>query len=176
MWSALAAAQRLGRRHSRRVRRLGLHRARLTFVLEQKALRGSGPAMPTLVLGALAIVRIRHAGAERPMAFPRSRRVMPCSPAPTPSAVPHTCCVRRSPQCRWPAADSVGHQDRRARRACRGRCACTGDDCRGLTVFIVDPRPPASNHSPRHETTARDVQCSLELSQVFVSDDDCSVQ
>ena len=46
--------------------------------------------------------------------------------------------------------------------------ADTGD---GLTVFIVDPQAPGVGLT-RHETTARDVQCSLELSQLFVGDHD----
>ena len=41
----------------------------------------------------------------------------------------------------------------------------------GLAVFIVDPKSPGVGLT-RHETTARDVQCSLELSQVSVTADD----
>src|SRR5688500_8521766 len=172
LWAALAAAQLLGVAIPEEFGGLGFTMLELTFVLEQQGhFVAPVPLLPTLVLAAPAIAEF-----GTPRQQDRWLRAVVKGGAVLTAAFAER------------GANNVRRSSVRATAVAGGWMlsgtkiavpaahvadailvpADTGD---GLTGFIVDPQAPGGGLT-RHETTARDVQCSLELSQVFVGDDD----
>ena len=172
LWKALAAAQLLGVAIPEAFGGLGFTVLELTFVLEQQGqFVAPVPLLPTLVLAAPAIAEF---GTPRQQdrwlrAVVQGTAMLTAAFAERGSNNVRRSSVRAVPvtggwklsgtKIAVPAAH-VAHAILVP--------ADTGD---GLTVFIIDPQASGVGLT-RHETTARDVHCSLELAQVFVSDDD----
>jgi acyl-CoA dehydrogenase len=172
LWSAMAAAQLLGVAIPEEFGGLGFTVLELTFVLEQQGhFVAPVPLLPTLVLGALAIAEfgtpaqqgrwlpaVARGDAVLTGAFAErgANNVLRSSVAAVPVAGGWSLSGTKIAVPAAHVADAV---------------LVPAMTAAGLTMFIVDPTA-AGVGLVRYETTARDVQCSLELSQVFVSDDD----
>ena len=172
LWAALAAAQLLGVAIPEAFGGLGFTMLELTFVLEQQGqFVAPVPLLPTLVLGAPAIAEF-----GTPRQRDRWLRAVVQGNAVLTAALaePGANNVRRSSVRATPVAGGWELSGTKIAVPAAHVAdavlvpAATGD---ALTMFIVDPRARGVGLT-RYETTARDVQCSLELSQVFVSDDD----
>ncbi|HUP72293.1 MAG TPA: acyl-CoA dehydrogenase family protein [Acidimicrobiales bacterium] len=172
LWSALADAQLLGVAIPEEFGGLGFTVLELTFVLEQQGhFVAPVPLMPTLVLGALAIAEY-GTPAQKDRWLPavvRGHTVLTGAYAERGANN-----VLRSSVAAVPVAGGWSLSGTKiavpaAHVANAVLVPATTD--RGLTIFIVDPKAEGVGLT-RYETTARDVQCSLELSQVFVSDAD----
>ena len=172
LWAALAASQLLGVAIPEEFGGLGFTILELTLVLEQQGrFVAPVPLLPTLVLGALPIAEF---GA--PAQKERWLRAVAQGQAMLTGAFAER------------GANNVQRSSVQATRGASGwslsgakiavpaahvagAALIPAETDDGLTVFIVDPKA-AGVELTRHETTARDVQCSMELSGVFVSDDD----
>lgn len=171
LWAALADAQLLGVAIPEQYGGLGLTMLELTFVLEQQGqFVAPVPLLPTLVLAAPAISEF-----GTPPQQERWLRAVAQGNAVLTAAFAERGAnnIRRSSVRAAPVADGwMLSGNKIAVPAAHVASAIlvpaeTGD---GLTVFIVDPTSPGVVRT-RYETTARDVQCSLDLSDVFVGND-----
>ena len=172
LWAALAASQLLGVAIPEEFGGLGFTVLELTLVLEQQGrFVAPVPLLPTLVLGALPIAEF-----GTPAQQERWLRAVARGDAMLTGAFAER------------GANNVQRSSVRASRVARGwslsgikiavpaahvadAILVPAETDEGLTIFIIDPKAHGVVLT-RFETTARDVQCSVTLSQMFVSDDD----
>jgi acyl-CoA dehydrogenase len=172
LWAALADAQLLGVAIPEQYGGLGFTMLELTFVLEQQGrFVAPVPLLPTLVLAAPAIAEFGTTKQQERWlrAVAQGNAVLTAAFAERGANNVRRSSVRAAPV----AGGWTLSGNKIAVPAAHVADAIlvpaeTGD---GLTVFIVDPMAPGFGRT-RYETTARDVQCSLELSGVFVDNDD----
>ena len=169
LWTALASAQLLGVAIPEEYGGLGFSMLELTLVFEQQGrFVAPVPLLPALVLGALPVSEFGSAAQKEKWlpAVANGQAVLTAALAESGANN-----VRRS-SVRAPAVDGGWSLSGTkiavpaAHVAAAVLIPAETDD--GLTVFVVDPRA-AGVVATRHETTARDVQCSLALSGVVVS-------
>ncbi|MEO5839995.1 MAG: acyl-CoA dehydrogenase family protein [Acidimicrobiales bacterium] len=172
LWAALAEAQLLGVAIPEQFGGLGFTMLELTFVLEQQGhFVAPVPLLATLVLAAPAIAEFgtAHQQDRWLRSVVQGNAVLTAAFAERGANNVRRSSVRAvSVPGGWALSGNkiavpAGHVADAVLVP-----AETGD---GLTVFIVDPSAPGIERA-RYETTARDVQCSMRLSNVFVSDDD----
>jgi acyl-CoA dehydrogenase len=172
LWAALAEAQLLGVAIPEQFGGLGFTMLELTFVLEQQGqFVAPVPLLPTLVLAAPAIVEFGNAHQRDRWlrAVVRGDAVLTAAFAERGANNVRRSSVRAVPVVGgWALSGNkiavpAGHV--------ADAILVPAETDEGLTVFIVDPNAPGLRRT-RQETTARDVQCSMSLSDVFVSDDD----
>jgi alkylation response protein AidB-like acyl-CoA dehydrogenase len=171
LWAALATSQLLGVAIPEAFGGLGFTVLELTLVLEQQGrFVAPVPLVPTLILGALPIAQF-----GTPSQQEHWLRAVAQGDALLTGAFAER------------GANNVQRSSVRATRLAGGwslsgekiavpaahvadAILVPAETDEGLTVFIVDPRASGVRLT-RLETTARDVQCSLALAQVFVGDD-----
>jgi 3-oxocholest-4-en-26-oyl-CoA dehydrogenase beta subunit len=172
LWAALAASQLLGVAIPEEFGGLGFTILELTLLLEQQGrFVAPVPLLPTLVLGALPIAEF---GA--PAQKERWLRAVAQGQAMLTGAFAERGAnnVQRSSVHATRGASGwslSGAKIAVPAAHVAGAVLIPAETDDGLAVFIVDPKASGVALA-RHETTARDVQCSMELSGVFVSDDD----
>ncbi|MEO8692800.1 MAG: acyl-CoA dehydrogenase family protein [Acidimicrobiales bacterium] len=172
LWAALAEAQLLGVAIPEQFGGLGFTMLELTFVLEQQGrFVAPVPLLPTLVLAAPAIAEFgtAHQKDQWLRAVVKGGAVLTAAFAERGANN-----VRRSSVRAVPVAGGwalSGHKIAVLAGHVADAVLVPAETHDGLTVFIVDPNALGVRRT-RYETTARDVQCSLQLSNVFVSDDD----
>ena len=169
LWSALASAQLLGVAIPEQYGGLGFSLLELTLVFEQQGrFVAPVPLLPALVLGALPLSEFGSAEQKEKWlaAIANGQAVVTAA-----LAEPGANNVRRSSVQATPVDGgwSLSGTKIAVPAAHIARAVLIpAETARGLTVFVVDPRAPGVV-ATRHETTARDVQCSLALSDVVVS-------
>jgi len=172
LWAALAGAQLLGVAIPEHYGGLGFTMLELTFVLEQQGqFVAPVPLLPTLVLAAPAVAEF-----GTPTQQERWLRAVVQGNAVLTAAFAERGAnnVRRSSVRAEPVAGGwtlSGNKIAVPAAHVADAILVPAETRGGLTVFIVDPKAPGVERI-RYETTARDVQCSLELSNVFVGNDD----
>jgi acyl-CoA dehydrogenase len=172
LWAALAAAQLLGVAIPEAFGGLGFTMLELTFVLEQQGyFVAPVPLLPTLVLGALAIAEFGTQAQRERWLRPVTQGQAVLTGAFAERGANNVCrsSVRAVPvRGGWELSGTKVAVPAAHVADVVLVPADTGD---GLTVFLVDPKASGVGLT-RQETTARDVQCALQLSRVFVSADD----
>ncbi|TML07680.1 MAG: acyl-CoA dehydrogenase, partial [Actinobacteria bacterium] len=172
LWAALAASQLLGVAIPEEFGGLGFTILELTLLLEQQGrFVAPVPLLPTLVLGALPIAEFGG-----PAQKERWLRAVAQGQAMLTGAFAERGAnnVQRSSVHATRGASGwslSGAKIAVPAAHVAGAVLIPAETDDGLAVFIVDPKASGVALA-RHETTARDVQCSMELSGVFVSDDD----
>ena len=172
LWASLASAQLLGVAIPEEWGGLGFSLLELTLVLEQQGrFVAPVPLLPALVLGALPVAEFGSA-AQKARWLPAVAQGQAMLTAAF--AEPGANNVRRS-SVRATAVDDgwalSGTKIAVPAAHVASAVLVPAETADGLTVFFVDSSAPGVVTS-RHETTARDVQCSLEFSDVVVAADD----
>ena len=172
LWAALASSQLLGVAIPEQFGGLGFTVLELALVLEQQGrFVAPVPLLASLVLGALPIAEFGTTAQQQRWLPSVAKGDAMLTAA---FAERGTNNVRRSSA--WAKAVPGGCELSGAKIAVPAAHVADAilvpaETDRGLTVFIVDPQSRGVALT-RFETTARDVQCSLEFERVFVSDDD----